>query len=365
MASIQADEESFKEPTSYDPDTLRAAWRALLKERPKLRIRNAADELDVSEAELLATRVGDGVTRLEAETWGTLVEQIPTLGCVMALTRNDHAVHEKTGTYQNIEIHGPMGLVLDEEIDLRLFMRQWAMGFAVQTPMKKDKIRYSLQFFNAQGRAIHKIFMLEESDMDAYHTLVDAYRSDDQHQRVVVTPAPLPDAETPDEEIDVADFQQRWRDLQDTHHFFGLLREFKLSRTQALRLAPTGFAYKVSVESLRKTLELARDGDVPIMVFVGSPGVLQIHSGPVKRLVATGPWYNVLDPRFNLHLREDAIDTAWVVRKPTEDGVVTALELFDAEDNNIAMLFGARKPGIPELESWRTVIAGLQKLDAP
>jgi hypothetical protein len=43
-----------------------------------------------------------------------------------------------------------------------------------------------------------------------------------------------------------------------------------------------------------------------------------------------GPWLNVLDPGFNLHLREDLIASAWIVRKPTADGVVSSLELFDA-----------------------------------
>ena len=52
--------------------------------------------------------------------------------------------------------------------------------------------------------------------------------------------------------------------------------------------------------------------------------------GPIKALKATGPWFNILDPRFNLHLPEDAIPSAWVVKKPTSDGTVTSLELFDA-----------------------------------
>src|SRR5690348_18119092 len=29
---------------------------------------------------------------------------------------------------------------------------------------------------------------------------------------------------------------------------------------------------------------------------------------------------NILDPDFNMHLREDLIESAWVVRKPTTDG---------------------------------------------
>jgi putative hemin transport protein len=69
----------------------------------------------------------------------------------------------------------------------------------------------------------------------------------------------------------------------------------------------------------------------------------------------------VLDPGFNLHLREDHIASAWIVRKPTVDGLVTSLELFDADGNVIAMLFGERKPGKPELDQWRALVETLLK----
>ena len=92
-----------------------------------------------------------------------------------------------------------------------------------------------------------------------------------------------------------------------------------------------------------------------IMIFVGNANCIQIHTGPVKRLVTTGPWFNVLDPDFNLHLREDLIHEAWLIRKPTRDGDVTSVELYDAKGETIAMLFGKRKPGLPEDKTWRAL----------
>jgi putative hemin transport protein len=70
---------------------------------------------------------------------------------------------------------------------------------------------------------------------------------------------------------------------------------------------------------------------------------------------------NVLDPGFNLHLREDHIASAWVVKKPTVDGLVTSLELFDAQGDTIAMFFGERKPGKRELCEWRALIENIQQ----
>ena len=109
----------------------------------------------------------------------------------------------------------------------------------------------------------------------------------------------------------------------------------------------------------RAAFEAAAADGTPIMVFVGSHGCIQIHTGPVSNIRAMGPWINVMDPTFNLHLRNDHVADAWVVRKPTSDGVVTSLEVFDAKNGNFAQFFGERKPGRPELPAWRELMLSL------
>ena len=65
---------------------------------------------------------------------------------------------------------------------------------------------------------------------------------------------------------------------------------------------------------------------------------------------------NILDPDFNMHLRQNDIATAWLVRKPTTDGIVTSVELFDNKQEMVVQFFGLRKPGIPEREEWTTLV---------
>jgi putative hemin transport protein len=74
-----------------------------------------------------------------------------------------------------------------------------------------------------------------------------------------------------------------------------------------------------------------------------------------------GPWWNILDPGFNLHLREDVVSTAWVVRKPTRFGAITSLELFDAAGGLLLMMFGERAPEAEETASWRRIVLGLPR----
>jgi putative hemin transport protein len=340
-------------------ETLPTRWADLRHQQPNLRIRDAARQLGVSEAELLATGVGKTVVRLAGD-FRELLKQVTTLGHVMALTRNDALVHERKGTYENVSFNGHVGLVLGPDIDLRLFMSRWTLGFAVD-----ENGRQSLQFFDAQGQAVHKIYLTEQSNRAAYDALVSQFRSDDQGETVLIEPTPDQPVDQSDEAIDVAGFQAGWLGMQDTHEFFGLLRQYGVGRQQGLRLAPDGYAQLLTMDQVKQAMTLASDRAVPIMVFVSNPGCIQIHTGPVKKLVQMGPWYNVLDPLFNLHLNETLIGQVWLTKKPTADGIVTSLELFDKDGQNVCLLFGERKPGKPELESWRAIVAELTSRQRP
>lgn len=338
---------------------LKTSWSAYRRENPKVRERDAAADLGVSEAELVATGCGAGVTRLSSE-WPALLQELEGLGDVMALTRNDVFVHEKVGRYRNVSIHPDhnMGQVLDEQIDLRIFFRHWHFGFAV-VKETDDGPRRSLQFFDAQGTAVHKTHLREESDVDHYHALVEKYRHADQTPSLEITPAGEPDSERPDDEIDREALRQEWRALKDTHDFIFLLRNHEISRLQAFRLAGSDFAREVDTSSLRIALEAAAADQLPIMVFVGNHGCIQIHTGTVTRLKDVRAWYNVLDPGFSLHVRERQIASAWVVRKPTAEGDVHSVEFFDADGNVVCYLFGKRKEGRTELEGWREIVGRL------
>jgi putative hemin transport protein len=331
---------------------------AELKEQ-KMRIRDAAKQLGVSEAELVALGCGETATRLRPE-FEAILGKAETLGFVMALSRNDEVVHERKGVYENGSFGPHASLFVGPDIDLRIFLSAWASAFAVNEQVN-DKPRYSLQFFGKDGQAVHKIYIESRSNEEAYHAIVNEFKAEDQSpEQNVERKEYTPENELSDADIDVKAFQQAWLDLKDTHEFFGMLRTHKVTRTQALRLAPGEYyAQKISNNGLRKALTLASATETPIMVFVGNPGIIQIHTGTVKNIVDHGPWINVLDPMFNLHLKEGAIAESWVVRKPTTDGVVTSLELFNERKELICTLFGERKPGKAELEAWRNIAAEL------
>lgn len=352
---MQAIHEQTAQPAGA---TLAARWQALRGQQPNLRIRDAARSLGVSEAELLATSCGNGVTRLAGD-WREVLKQVPSLGRVMALSRNENCVHERKGVYGMPSFDGHVGLVLGEDIDLRLFMTSWALGFAVREQMPKGSERRSLHFFDAAGGALHKIYLQDDADSAAFDRIVAGFAATDQSPIQPVVALPEPASDRPDSEIEVDRMRDRWANLKDTHDFFPLLRKYKVGRKQALRLGGADFAVELKSSDVRALLEAASAQDLPIMVFVGNRGIVQIHTGLTKNVVVAGDWLNVMDPDFNLHLRETAIESAWLVRKPTTDGDVTSIEVFDAAGELIVTFFGKRKPGQPEDQNWRRLAHSL------
>ncbi len=340
---------------------LKNSWAQFRVENPQTRIRDAAVQLGTSEVELLATEIGATVVRLN-DNFPELLQEFHTLGRIMALTRNDEIVHERKGEYKNVEImngHGKMGLVLGDDIDLRIFFAGWHFGFAVTSENSRGTM-WSFQFFDRDGTAVHKVFLTDASDLAAYESLIEKYRSDDQSQTLNVKPKSEKSADKPDAEIDVEEFRKAWAQLKDTHDFFPLLKKFGVGRQQALRLADREMAFPVAADTYKYVLEKASETKLPIMVFVGNDGIIQIHTGEVEKVLEARGWFNVMDERFNLHINQDEIASAWIVKKPTDDGVVSSLEIFNRQGENVALFFGKRKPGIPEKEEWRELLATIQ-----
>ena len=330
---------------------------ALKRQQPRLRNRDLAEQLDVSEAELLAARCGDRsrpVTRL-CGPWQDLLARLGDVGNVMALTRNHAAVHEKTGLYTPLRKHGPVGLVLGDAIDLRLFFGRWASGYATTLETARGPLP-SLQFFDIHGQAVHKIYHRDVAKRELWQAIITDFTHDDQ--RAGQTVESREDA-PPTGPVDSHAFLEGWGALKDTHDFFGLLRTHRVGRGQALRIAEGQFTQALPVDTAHHLLSRASLDEVPVMVFVANPGCIQIHSGPVQRVIDRGGWLNVLDAAFNLHLKKDEVGSAWRVHKPTKDGTVTSIELLSSDDELLVQFFGVRKPGQREDPRWRALLDAL------
>ena len=315
--------------------------RAARLEKSTLRERDLAEQLGISEAELIAAHVGHGVTRITADP-DRLMTAAETLGEVLALTRTPSCVHEKLGRYANYHSGEHASMVLNEEIDLRIFPRHWVHGFALDQQTEKG-LRRALLVFDAAGDAVHKIHLRGGSDHEAWAGVVADLALDAQDDTLRTEPreAPEPARARADR---AGELRENWDKLTDTHQFLTMVSRLKMNRLGAYRVAGAPYVRPVAPQSLEALFIELSTKQVPVMVFVGNNGCIQIHSGLVTNIRMMGPWLNVLDPGFDMHLRSDHVAEVWEVHKPTRRGMAVSVEAFDSEGRIILQIFGVRKP---------------------
>lgn len=330
--------------------------RALRAENRKARARDFAAQHQITEAELAAAFLGHGTAAIVADP-DRLIPWVGRLGDVMALTRNEHCVHERRGIYSDYRTGAFASMVLDPEIDLRIFPKHWVHAFAVEEA-GEDGPKRSLQVFDAAGDAVHKVHLKPGSRHALWGDLLG-------NMQIAAPPLEL----TPRSPVQPAQgdpagamaLRRAWDRMTDTHQFLGLVKDHGMNRLGAYRVAGAPYVERLEPEAVTLTLRQASEADIPVMIFVGNAGCIQIHGGRIDRIVPMGPWINVMDPRFNLHLRADRLAEVFRVWKPTRTGDVFSVEGFAPDGELILQTFGYRKntPAAP----WNALVAGLPRLE--
>jgi len=291
--------------SALTPDHIRAA-RA---QKPRLYARDFAEDIGITEAQLCAAFVGTSATRISADP-NAIMPLLAALGQVMALTRNDSCVLEKVGSYDHFQPGTEEARLVNPPIELRLFPARWAYAFALDEAGPKGPKR-SIQIFDAAGEAVHKIHLREETNAAAWPAIVAALRLDDQAQTLDLAP------------VSAADGWARVNELSAYR-----------SGTDGARRLPKG--------SVERLMYRAAEVAVPVSFMVGNPGCVEIHAGPIVRVLEAGPWINVLDPGLELHLRMDHIAETWARSD-------SSVDTFDASGRLITRFSGA--------EGWADLLA--------
>ncbi|WP_375623461.1 MULTISPECIES: hemin-degrading factor [unclassified Bartonella] len=328
----------------------------LREEKKEMRSRDFAVSIGISEAELIAAYCTIGKAKKLRANVTTLLENAPKLGTVMALTRNENAVHEITGCFEKIVQSQHIPITLGE-IDLRIFSKQWKFGFEHDVTIL-GKTMKSLQFFDQYGIAVFKVYSKDTTNMEEWAALVEKLLHDDQSTVLDISPVPTA-VQCDTAKLDVEKLRDRWRQMTDVHQLHGIISELKINRHVAVKHAGNEFADELKIEAVEMMLKKVAQEELPIMCFVGNRGCIQIFTGQVKNIKQMGPWLNVLDQKFHLHLLVSGINKVWRVRKPTIDGYVSSLEVFDKDDEMIIQFFGIRKEGQKEREDWRSLLNSL------
>ncbi len=336
---------------------LKQQWDQLLEANPRTRIRDAAQQLNVSEMELLATGMPE-TAQLLKDDFKEIMSRLTKVGKVMSLVRNDIAVHERSGSYPKLHFsRNPNIGTAKDNIELNIHFSDYCYAFAAQLSHGNNTLR-SIQFFNKSGHALQKIYLKNEDFIALWDDIVKEFTNHD-FEGFNLASEELTAAHYVD--VDCNAFKMAWSEMTSPIDEPELLKDFGLRRFDALKVLDKDFAWQVSSQSINQLMNSVSAQNMKTHVFVGNTGVTQSYSGPFKTTREMGDWMNVLDPNFNLHVLNSAVNQAWVVKRPTQNGSATSLEIYD-QKGNIALQFSPNNfYQQKESSEWKTLLETLPK----
>jgi len=159
------------------------------------------------------------------------------------------------------------------------------------------------------------------------------------------------------EAVDSKAFQDGWLRLRTTEDFHKLIERFGVTDFEALRLAGEIWAARVTPEAFVARLRLLAELELPCTLALGYGDAMNAHRVVIEQVQCRNGCLHLLGDELCFILRKDCMDTAWVVTRPSADGVLISLELYDKEHELVVRLSG--QPEQRTAAVWQDIIGTL------
>lgn len=351
------------------PEVRRAKAGATQGEVPRIPAESTqlrlAREADISEGECMARwaafprsspEAPHRATRLKAD-WDALLRVLPKLGTVRAQTANVHALLEVEGRYAACERLGPMAQCRGERIDLRLLFPAWHAAYALEQATPQG-LQRSVHIFDAEGAAVHALHLGAEASPATFTALRRDLRCPEATDPSFASPTRPPSASRmPCVPVLRPQLLKAWGQLRDSHDFFAMLRRLQLRRYEALRLAEGLYTRRIPPQQVEVVMHHAQQRDLVLSFDVRSRGAIALYSSQIDTLSRCGEGLQLRHSRFRLRLSDQAVASAWVVRRQTRGGLTYSLELYDAQHVLILACALPQAARRSSRHSWQALLA--------
>jgi len=143
-----------------DRDRLKRQVAEALDEAPGSMTSQLARRFNVAEADIIRALPEDRVTELDIGRWEALLRALEPIGRVHVICNSAAVPLECFGQFGNFSRTGPFFNVQTKSLDMHIRHERLASVFAVQKPSHSDeRITYSVQFFDGDGRSAFKVFL--------------------------------------------------------------------------------------------------------------------------------------------------------------------------------------------------------------
>ena len=307
---------------------------ASLRVEKKHRHREIALFLNVTEVELIDLHVG--VTKLESiksfpnlarairlkPSWSNITQDIQGFGEVMSLTRNAHAVHENLSFYKHASFSDDVGMVLSDELAIRLMYEKWEFGYLFEE-CKSHVLQRSIQFFDEFGSPVHKIFLLPHSHHWYFDEIAKRWADSNQEPGILVQEKPEPEEQL------------------NGGALASIIEERYASQKEII-------GADTAQSLLRSSVELK----LPLTITVQNHGVSQSHDGLLDEIRDHNDWVHLINQQFNCHLQLAQMPKICINHQESP----FLIEMLDEEGFLLALITLSANAASEDAEAWEELL---------
>tara|TARA_Y100001970_G_scaffold75342_1_gene95460 strand:- start:162 stop:1085 length:924 start_codon:yes stop_codon:yes gene_type:complete len=267
----------------------------------KLRIRDISNKLNVSEAELLSLSVNDSVSFLSINDFNQFFTYLlSNIDKVMFLIRSEFVVHEKIiNPFQYKIINDSIINKKNNSLLIKFNSEIFKYSF-FEIKRHNNRNLKSFQFFDYYGTSVLKIYLKGKKDIE-FENLANQYKIEYKYQ--------IQKDFTSDKYIQ---FKNKYSDKMPPHS------DFKLT--------------------LRQLLNDIAKKSIPVNIYAFGIECMQCHSDIIKNIVDYGPWLNVMDKNFNIHVLENKISFSKSCIRDDNN----CIDFYDINNNLVLSISGKK-----------------------
>ena len=293
-------------------ETIKNQWQAFKTnpENKRVRIRDAAAKLLVSEVELLSTSIGESVHFINFKDFNTFLNDILSLDKIMLLTRSDYVVHEITVETNNITLDSN-NLIFDKTTSQPLLRLNPDDFHYCLSELKEHqgKNLYSFQFFNKCGNSVIKIYLKGKSE-NVFEKIISKYKTD----------------------YDYSIQKNQPHNIKQTYDSNNLSIQYEFG-SPPIKESIMFKEFDGSI--LRTTMEALAKNSISTQFYGIGPNTIQYYNGIIKNVLDYGPWINVIDKKFNIHILENKIISSRLNSFNIKNKNYHSISFFDKNDNHV------------------------------
>ncbi len=284
-------------------NSLKISWDKFISDpnNKSIRIRDVAEKLNVTEAELLSTKVGKDIYYLKISNHNKFFEQLFTIDKVMLLIRSNFVVHEKIIDTKSVIFDNNKIINKEDKLPILNFNINAFHHVFFEKKIHQNKNLLSFQFFDYKGDSVIKIY-LKSKDEKSFNKIADEYRVDYNYELQDMSKINQPNIECK------------------------FINEYNLKVIEKI---------KSNQLILRDILESASKEKFPIQIHALGNCANQYHFGKVKNIMDFGPWINVIDKKFNIHAMEKKLSQFFIIKNQFNGIESYSVEFYDNSNNLI------------------------------